>query len=171
MSTSYTSSQTQTFTFTHAKYLASKVATDLKRIQRLYGTPNDVTINNYEAELTEYLRMGYLDNVIYGFQRDGNWIEPTVQYTSSELAGSSSSDDDPGKIRPGANISGAYFTSYLVHNSKYSYLSQTEKDKFKTSLPFQRHGAPAPGINGYLSSDKTYSSGGQSLNRSSVKNY
>jgi len=170
MSTSYTGSQTQTFTLTHAKYLASKVATDLKRIQRLYGSPSDLTINDYEAELTEYLRMGYLDKVIYGFQRDGNWIEPTVQYTSSELAGSAS-DDDPGRIRPGAIVSGANFRSYLIHNSKYSYLTQAEKDKFQDSLPFKRQSAPAPGISGYLSSDKTYSSGGQSLNRSSVKNY
>lgn len=34
MTGSFTNSTTQTFNVTHARYLASKVATDLKRIQR-----------------------------------------------------------------------------------------------------------------------------------------
>lgn len=171
MSSSYSYSQTTTFTVTHAKYLASKVAADLKRIQRLYGSPNDSVIASYEEELVEYLKKGYLSEVTYGFQLNDKWIEPTVRYTAQDLSGMSYGDDDPGKIRPGANIAGATFTSYLITNSAYGNLSSAERANFESILPVKRNGAPAPGINGYLNSDKSYSSGGVALNRSSVKNY
>ena len=39
MSYSYTLTETTTFTVTHARHMAAKVATDLKRMQRLYGEP------------------------------------------------------------------------------------------------------------------------------------
>ena len=168
---SYTFSQTTTFTATHAKYLASKIAADLKRIQRLYGSPSDSIINGYEAELIEFLKKGYLSEVTYGFQLDDKWIEPTLRYTARDLAGMSSNDDDPGRIKPGANIAGAYFTSYLIKSSSYFDQSASEQASFQNSLPFQRTGAPAPGINGYLSADKSYSSGGKALDRSTVKSY
>jgi len=173
MSYSFTTSETQTFTLTHAKYLASKVAADLKRIQRLYGSVHlsDTDITNYETELTSYLKSGYLSKVTYGFQRNGKWIEPSLIYTARDLAGMTSNDDDPGRIKPNADISGSYFTSYLEHNYAYSSLTTTEQDSFKNSLPFKRNGAPAPGIDGYTSSDKSYSSGGRSLDRSSVKSF
>ncbi|MDN5287690.1 MAG: hypothetical protein JWR38_3964 [Mucilaginibacter sp.] len=171
MSYSFSSSETQTFTLTHAKHLASKVSADLKRIQRLYGSPNDSTITSYENELIEFLKKGYLSEVTYGFQRDDKWIEPTLRYTSRDLAGMTADDDDPGKIKPNANISGANFTSYLIKNSTYHNLSSADQESFQNTLPFKRTGAPAPGINGYLSSDRMYSSGGKSLDRSSVKNY
>ncbi|RCH54153.1 hypothetical protein DJ568_14855 [Mucilaginibacter hurinus] len=166
---SYTNSGSVTFTLTHAKYLASKVATDLKRIQRLYGSPSDSTIADYEAELTEFLKKGYMEEVTYGFKINGVWTEPTLRYTAQDLEGNSANDDDPGKIRPNANIVGAYFTSYMTYTWNYHFLSENEKAAFKNSLPFQRSGAPQPGVNGYLSSDKSYSSGGKSLNRSSLK--
>ena len=171
MSNSYTNSATQTFTATHAKYLASKVAADLKRIQRLYGAPSDTLISSYEAELIEFLKKGYLLEVTYGFQKDEKWIEPSIKYTSRELAGMTSGDDDPGKIKPNADISNSSFTSYMVYNSTYTSLSETDRESFRDTLPFKRVGAPLPGINGYLSSDKSYSSGGQALDRSSVKSY
>jgi hypothetical protein len=168
---SYTFSNTQSFTLTHAKYLASKVAADLKRIQRFYGFPSDSDIIGYEIELTEYLRNGYLSEVTYGFKRNDNWIEPSVRYTTKDLAGMVGNDDDPGRIRPNANVAGASFSSYLVHNYSYNLLTESEKSKFEESLPFSRTGAPAPGVSGYMSSDKSYSSGGQALDRSSIKSY
>ena len=63
MSYSFTATETRTFTLTHAKHLAAKVATDLKRIQRLYGTLSDAEIVRYEGEATELLRQGYLGTV------------------------------------------------------------------------------------------------------------
>jgi len=171
MTYSYTFSESQTFTVTHAKHLASKVATDLKRMQRFYNNPSDLMIEKYESEIIELLKGGYIGAITYGFKKDGNWIEPTLRYTSKELAGISTSDDDPGRLRPNGNIEGASFYSYLAYNQSWYNLSQAERDNFEQKLPIHRSGADEPGISGYLSNDKTYSSGGRSLERSTVKSY
>ncbi len=171
MSTSYTVTEAATFTVTHARHMAAKVATDLKRIQRFYGVPSDTEIAEYEAEVTEFLKAGHLGTVSYGFRRDGKWIEPTLRYTARDLAGASSNDDDPGRVRPGADVSGATFYSYLTHSSSWTRLSDHEKDLFRRQLPFVRGGAPEPGVSGFLSSDRTYSAGGRALDRASVRSF
>lgn len=171
MSYSFTSTETTTFTITHARHMAAKVATDLKRIQRLYGSPNDAAIADYESEVIELLKGGYLRTVSYGFRRNGEWIEPMVRYTARELAGASVSDDDPGRIRAGANIDGASFYSYLTHSDAWDRLTETERDTCRGRLPIKRGGAPEPTVNGYLTSDRTYSSGGRALDRVSVRSY
>ncbi len=171
MSYSFTLTETTTFTVTHARHMAAKVATDLKRMQRFYGWPSDNDIADYESEIIALLKGGYLREVTYGFQCDGKWIEPTLQYTARDLAGASANDDDPGRIRPGASISGASFYSYLTYSAAWDHLSETEKDAFKKTLPFQRSGAPEPGVNGYLSRDRTYSAGGRALDRAIVRSY
>jgi hypothetical protein len=170
MADSYTITQTTTFTITHAKHMAAKVATDLKRMQRLYGKPSDIDIASYESEVVELLREGYLETITYGFRRNGNWIEP-LRYTARDLAGSSTNDDDPGRIRPGANTDSAYFHSFLTYNTTWHSLSELERAKFRNRLLFQRTEASEPGINGYLSPDRTYSSGGRALDRATVRSY
>lgn len=171
MNYSFTGSESQTFTATHAKHLASKVATDLKRIQRFYNYPSDSSIASYETEIIELLKKGYLGTVTYGFKKDDKWIEPALRYTAKDLSGMTTSDDDPGRVNPGANVVGASFYSYLTYSSAWDKLTSEERDAFQKDLPFQRGGADEPGIDGYLSSDKTYSSGGKSLERSIVKKY
>jgi hypothetical protein len=171
MSYSYTVSETESFTVTHARHMAAKVATDLKRMQRLYGSPSDADIASYEAEIIEFLKLAYLGTVTYGFRRDGNWIEPTLRYTARDLAGSAANDDDPGRVRPGASIAGATFYSYLTYGGGWSNTAAPEREAFKKRLPFQRGGAPEPGVSGYLSEDRTYSAGGRALNRASVRSY
>lgn len=168
---SFTQSNSNTFTLTHAKYLASKVATDLKRIQRFYGSPSDNLINAYESELIELLKNGYLDSITYGFKRNDNWIEPTIKYTARELNVFGSSDDDPGKIRPGANVINAGFTSYLIYSPVYLQLNAEQQQTFEKSLPFQRSVGTQPSVSGYWSNDNMYSSGSRALDRSSVKSY
>ncbi|MGE5563034.1 MAG: hypothetical protein ACM3ZV_06950 [Bacillota bacterium] len=157
---------TQTFTLTNAKYLASKVRTDLKRIQRFYGVPTDGRIDEYEAELTEFLRYGYVSSVTYGFQRNGQWIQPTLRYTAAELI--SGVNDNPGGIVTGADVTGASFSSYMIYSSKWWEISETGRAAFRSTLPFARGTADEPSINGYLVSDRSYSSGGTSLSRQSV---
>jgi hypothetical protein len=171
MSYSYTNSETTTFTVTHARHMAAKVATDLKRLQRLYGRPCDIDIANYEAEIVVLLKGGYLENVTYGFKRDGKWIEPALMYTSRDLAGGTANDDDPGRIRPGANITDATFYSFLTYSTLWDRLTMADKEAVKKSLPIQRGNADAPGVNGYLSDDRMYSSGGRALSRASVRSY
>lgn len=168
---SFTITDSATFTITHARHMGTKVAADLKRIQRLYGGISDEWIAHYETELIEYIKAGYINTVTYGFQINDQWIEPTLRYTACELNGYDVSDDDPGKVRPGADVSGAHFTSYLNYSRKWSNASQAEKDAFKGRLPFNRGTGSEPTIKGYLLNDKTYSAGGRSLDRSSVRSY
>ncbi len=171
MSFSYTTSETTTFTVTHAKYMAAKVAADLKRLQRLYGKPCDSEILGYETELIELIKAGCLDTVFYGFRREGKWIEPTLRYSAKDLAGGTSADDDPGKIRPNADITNATFYSYLTYSSRWNNLSPSEQSAIKNRVPLQRGYADEPVVNGYMLDDKTYSAGGRALSRGSVRSY
>lgn len=171
MSISYTIAQTASFTVTHARHMAAKVAADLKRLQRFYGKPSNSQIADYEAEIIALLKGRYLLEVTYGFKRNGKWIEPALRYTARDLAGASANDDDPGRVRPGANTTGASFYSFLKYNAAWSVLSAAEKDAFERGLPFQRGTASEPGVNGYLSADRIYSAGGRALDRSTVRSY
>lgn len=171
MSSSYTFSDTTSFTLTHAKHMAAKVATDLKRMQRLYGSPSDLSIAQYESEVIELLKAGYLGEVSYGFRKDGDFIPPTLRYTARELASGAANDDDPGKVPAGADISGATFYSFLTYNSKYLALTAVQQAVFEGVLPFKRGTANAPGINGYMVDDRSYSAGGVALGRASLRSY
>lgn len=113
MASSYTISASTSFTITHARHMAAKVAADLKRMQRHYGKPSDANIATYEEEVVQLLKAGYLGTVSYGYMRDGDWIEPTLRYTAKDLLGTSGSDDDPGKIKPWADINGASFYTHI----------------------------------------------------------
>jgi hypothetical protein len=165
MSYSYTESTTGTFTLTHAKHMAAKVAADLKRMQRLYGAPSDATIVDLEAEIIALMQGGYLEVVTYGFKRADQFIVPTLRYTAKDLAGVTAASDDPGLISPRADVQGATFYSYLVYSHKWHQLPQSEK----AAWPHPRSGAPEPTVNGYLSPDKIYSAGGKALDRSSLR--
>ncbi len=168
---SYSSTYNQTFTITNAKYLAAKISADLKRMQRFYGAPSDYDISSYEEEIAQLLKHGYLSKVTYGFKKDGRYIEPTLVYKAETLASAYYDDNDPGRVKPGADISGASFYSYLNYSPSWDSLSASEKESFKKPLPVQRTGAAEPTANGYWSQDKTYSSGGKTLNRSTLKSY
>ncbi len=169
MSYSNTITEVTTFTLTHARHLGAKVATDLKRIQRFYGGPTDSHIALYEAEITEMLKAGYLGSVTYGYRRDGKFIVPTLKYTAQDLLGSSAADDDPGRVRPGADVANAAFGSYMTYSAAWNRLSASEKAEFEKRLPFPRTTSDEPGVLGYLSDDRVYSSGGRALNRQSLR--
>jgi Bacterial HORMA domain family 1 len=171
MTDSYTISDSQSFTVTHARHMAAKVATDLKRMQRLYGSPSDDSIADYQAEIIEFLKAGYLGTVSYGYRRDGNWIEPMLRYTARDLFESAANDDDPGRVQPGANVTGAKFYSYLSYGGAWSKATAAEREAFRRRLPFRRGDAPEPGVNGYMADDRTYSAGGRALNRASLRSY
>lgn len=171
MTTSFTVTEASAFTITHAKHLASKVATDLKRIQRFYDAPSDQRIAAYETELVLLIRGGYLTAVTYGFKRDDAWIEPTLRYTARDLFGGISEDDDPGRIRPGAITTGASFCSFLERSRAWIDLSPRERDAFEKQLPLQRSDGSQATVAGYLQSDRTYSAGGRLLQRATVRSW
>jgi len=168
---SYSYSESITFTVTHARHMAAKIATDLKRIQRLYGRPSDGEIAEYEEEAVAMMKAGYLGTVTYGFKRNGAWIEPALKYSARDLAGGSANDDDPGRIRPGKDVSGASFTSFMTYSDAFFALSQAERDAFKGGLSICRTSGTEPPVDGYLDADRTYSAGGRALDRSSVRSY
>lgn len=167
----YSNTNNQSFTIIDAKKIASKLAADLRRMQRFYRQPSSSRIDDFEQEVIELLNRGYLKKVTYGFQKDGKWIEPTLIYTAQDLAGLISTDDDPGRVSVGASVEGASFHSYLIYSDAWHSLSAEEQKKVEDILPFSRIGAPEPSINGRIVQDNVYSSGGKSLNRSSVKKY
>lgn len=165
MSSTTTFTKTETFTTTHARHLAAKVSTDLKRLQRFYGEPSDEMIAKYERELIALLRAGYLGTMIYGFRKNGCWVGLRLIYTSRNLSGMLAADDDPGGIRPEESVAGARFYSYLTYSSAWWDLSDIERHNFKKSLPFYRQGALEPADTGNPVEDRTYSSGGRALDR------
>lgn len=168
---SYTITESTTFTVTHARHMAAKVSADLKRMQRFYGRPADTDIANYESEVVELLKAGYLGTLTFGFLRDSQWIEPTLRYTARDLAGMAANDDDPGRVLPGRDVSGATFYNYLTYSATWDALPANQKDEFERRLPFCRTTATPPTVNGYLVDDKTYSAGGRALSRASVRSY
>lgn len=170
MTGSFTITESQTFTITHARHMAAKVATDLRRLRSFYGKPSDKEIAEWQDEVTELLKAGYLGTLTIGFRRNGQWIEPTLRYTARDLAGASANDDDPGGIPPRANVEGASIHNYLTYTATWDALSSAEQVAFKQRMPFQRTGAPEPTVNGRLVSDRTYSAGGQALGRAIVRN-
>ena len=171
MSYSYTITDTVSFTRTHARHIAAKVATDLKRMQRFYGAPPDNWIDAFLVEIAEFLKEELLDTVAYGFRRNGCWIEPTLFYRARDLMGVTADDHDPGRVRPGAQTSGATFHSYLTHNSTWNQLTWQQREEFVGRLPFRRTEGEEPSIDGYWSRDLTYSAGGRALERASLRSY
>lgn len=172
MSYVFSVTDSQTFTIVHARHVAAKVATDLKRMQRLYGGMTNQRIAEFEGEVVELLRQGYLGTVIYGFRRNDEWIEPTLRYTAKDFA-DGVIDDDPGRVRPGLNVDGAMFHSYLTYSSTWDKLTYDEQQAVKKKLPLQRTVGTEPKVaaNSYFFDDKTYSAGGRALGRSSVRSF
>ena len=167
---SSTQTSTSTFTLTNAKYLSSKVATDLRRFHRLYGgRPTEQEIVNYELELTELLKVNAVASVVYGFKRNGVWTHATVKYESS-AGGMIAVDDDPGKIRANLDVAGAGFTSFLSYSQAWWAMSEADRTIVKAKLPFSRTTMNEPGLeSGNWETDLNYGAGGRALSRSTVK--
>ena len=172
MSTSNSYTLTESFTITDARHIASKVATDLLRFQRFYGRPSNSKIDAYEEELVALLKQDYIDTVIYGFKRDGNWVAAATVRYRAQSGGILLVDDDPGKIRPGEDIIYAAFTSFLTYSSNWFSLSNQQQEQFEATLPFRRSTGQEPGIeNGWWADDLTYSAGGRGLGRSTLRRW
>lgn len=167
---SLTTTATSTFSVTDARKLAAKVAADLKRMQRFYDYPSDTSIAEFEGEVTELLRYGYLEKVTYGFQKDGNYIAPTLRYTAKTLAGDTGQDDDPGRIPMGCDVKGATFGSHLTYSSAWWNLTDEQRIRFKNTLPLKRTSVDDPGANGPYIEDRQYASGGRALGRATLRN-
>jgi Bacterial HORMA domain family 1 len=162
MTFSYT--QSATFTRTHARYLASKVAGDLRQMQVFYGRPSDEEIDVYLEELTELLVGRYLQSVEYGFRRAGGTIVAVSYEVRSD--GSLTTDDRSGRVPVGVDVSGATWYSYLRPSSEWWLLSTADRNQIEQSLPIQRTpGAEPQAGDGVWVEDKVYSCSGMALPR------
>ena len=139
------------FTYTHARRIASKVAADLMRYHRFYGSPSQSRIDQFEEELVELLRYNAIDEVTYGFRKGNQWIT-AVKYKAVD--GELLADDVPGALRV-VDLEGASFGSFLSYSMAWYLMSAENQKKIKAALPFER----------------SYSAGGRGLRRSKIQRY
>jgi hypothetical protein len=168
MSFTMTRTVSESFTLTYAKYLASKVTSDMWRCQQLYGVPSRDEINNYGTELAVLLRDGYVETYEFGFLADNHRLL-TWRYTV-DTSGQITTDDRPGRIASGVGVAAASFFNRLTYSASWLNLSQEARDRIKAGLPVQRVAKDCPKDgNGYWQQDRTYSSNGVSLPRSTFR--
>lgn len=158
---------TSTFTRTNAKYLASKVAADLKQMQIFYDSPSDEKIVKYIEEVVILMLGGYLESVIYGFKKDGEWMTGALRYNASwnDIV----TDEPSGRVFSQANVTGANWASYLIKSKKFSELTRGEQEKIEAILPINRTTGSEPESEGIWSVEKTYSSGGGTFTKLTLK--
>ena len=165
---SSTNTYTTTFTITYARYMTSKVKTDLKLLQRAYGSPSDSRIDAFGEEAAQLLASGYLDTVTYGFKHGENLIL-ALRYTA-QGNGLLLEDDRAGGIPRGVDTTGVPFYSHLTYSEAWYQLPEADRESFEASLPLSRIGAPAPGTTGgYWTSDRNYSSNGSGVTRGAFR--
>ena len=163
----YTTTQSETFTVTHARHIAAKVAADLKRMQRFYMRPADADIADYQREATALLRDDYLDTVTYGFQRDKNWLV-ALHYVAQQ-GGVMIEDDSPGRVPMGTHIDDECpFSSFLRYSRGWAELSGDQQERFyqDAGVNFRRSSGVEP--YGAWRYDKVYSAGGRGISRGVV---
>ena len=169
MSNTYTTSST--FTITHARYITSKVAADLRQLKLFYGSPTDEQIDAYAEEAALLLRDGYLERVDYGFrrndQRQGSMWVLMLRYVSRS---GTLEDNHSGRVPAGVNVSDTHFWSYLTYTPSFFALSETERARVKAALPIERSaGREAGFVAGTWSSDRAYSAANHGVARSVFK--
>ena len=140
---------------------------DLRQLQRYYGSPSDQEIIDYSVEAAVLVHRGYLRKIVYGFRRAGAWVL-TLEYTS--VAGTLAADDRAGGVYRHADVAGAQFYSYLFRTDAWWQLSTAERHAVDAATGIRRSGADALGYaGGQHTVDRAYSARGTGLQRSSYR--
>lgn len=161
---SYSTTQTTTFNRTHAGYVATKVAADLRRMQQLYGWPTGKVIEDLIKEITEMLALDYLKTIEIGFERGGKRVL-SLKY-EARRDGTLTGDDNAGGLPRGVHISGCERINYMTYTEKFNALSADQKLAVKKTLPYIRTGAAESQDGaGYWTVDRTYSAAGGGTTR------
>jgi hypothetical protein len=157
-----------TFNITSARYLTSKIAADLRSMNRLYGVPSLHSIDEFAEEAALLLRNGYLERVDYGLRRPdtrGNW-QWVLRLRYVVTANGKLQDANPGGIPATAETAGASFHSYLVKSSAFHRLPADRQAAVEDALPVRRAGAPETGTGiGNWTSERSYGRDGVTLTR------
>jgi len=162
---SYSITETRTFTISHARYVTSKIAADLDLIRACYDWPSTADITAYAEEAAILLNGRYLRSVEYGFKLNSKVIFALKYVARSD--GTLQSDDRPGRVPFGLDLSGATRYSYLYHSDSFSRLNSEQQAEIEASLPVRRSGGPSPETgNGYWEQSRSYSSNGEGVVRS-----
>ena len=161
MTTSMTRSST--FTYTDAKYVASKLGADLLNLNARYGKPTREAIDAYVEETAQYLRHGYLTSVDFGFKDGDEWV---LRLRYEAVAGGQLRDEAPGKLPSAGELAGYPFYSYLISNQAFGSMTHAQQGEFTATLPIQRTGAAEPAANGGSTSGfSQYARNGNGLGR------
>lgn len=156
-------SATETFSISHARHIASRVAADMRQMSRYYGYPDESQIDDFQEEIAQYLAAGYLATFEIGFKRDGHRIF-TLYY--EVLADGSLSDTRGGGVPANADVTGATPFNFLTQSGTFYRLAQAEREAFKAKLPVRRTFGYAPfDGNGRWISDRSYAAAGTGLQR------
>lgn len=163
MSYSYTVSDT--FTITHARHIASRIASDLRLLSLYYGEPSLGMIDKFLEEIAQLLAKGYLKTFEVGFKR-GEVRVISLKYEAR--ADGTLEDSRSGGVRPGVDTTGAIGFNFLTHSSKWWNLSESDRTTFEATLPVRRiPGSEPVDGNGYWVSDRSYAAGGTGVQRKS----
>jgi len=155
----------ESFTWTHAEYLASKVVADLYQCSRLYGSPAAADVTGYEQELIAMLAGGYIAEYEFGFKKGESRVV-SWQYRVTILGTLVGGDDRAGGVYAKADVSGASYYNFMTYSAAWSSLSPAQQVAVSRLHPIARATGtlPADG-NGYWTGDRTYSNGGVSVGR------
>jgi Bacterial HORMA domain family 1 len=170
MSFTMTRTVSESFTLTNSKHLASKVTTDMWRCQQNYKQPSAAQINDYGTELALRLRDGFVSEYEFGFkigeERLLSWRYVVV---NGDLT---ATDDRPGRIVSGVDVSLAKFFNQMTTSSKWGNLSAHDQERWEAFYPFRR--TVNNGLKdgrGYWQKDLQYSSNGVLLPRETFRPY
>ena len=159
MTATSTYTLSSTFTITHARHIASKIAGDLELGALYYGKPAPSAIPDYADELATMLRDGYVSSYEFGFKRDGRRV--VCWRYDVRADGTVDCDDSSGKLFAYAQTDNAVFYNFMSYSQKWWDLSNAERIRVKAGLPVQRSNGYLPSDgDGYWVVDKRYRSNG-----------
>ena len=160
----YTYTTTSTFTITHARHIASKIAADLKLCQLYYGKPSKSSIVDYADELAVLLRDGYVSSYEFGFKQNEQRV--VCWRYDVRTDGSIACDDNAGKLFAYAETDSAVYYNYMSYTTKWFSLPASDRDRIKAGLPINRSNGSLPSDGrGYWAADRNYSSNGVGVAR------
>ena len=165
---SISATRSVTFTATSARYLTSKIATDLRTMSRYYGVPSATEIDKYAQEAAQLMLDGYLAWVDFGLRRPTASVgmEWVLQLRYSVSSSGVLTDDHPGGVPASAPAAGSTFYSYLSYSDAFNALPPAQQDAVKAALPVKRTGAAESArAGGTVNGQRSYSRDGVSLSR------
>lgn len=162
MTVSY--SLSETFSIAHARHISSRVAADMRLMNRYYGYPAESAIENYLEEIAQRLARGYLATFEIGFKRAGRRLF-TLHY--DVRADGTLTDSRAGGVPVGIDTSNATRFNHLTHSAAWFALSSADRAAFEATLPVQRivDDAPIDGDGYWVRDERSYSAAGMGLSR------